>query len=88
MDHRDLIVRALAEANELGPEPGDAAARWRWDEEWRGAVQLLGALGEHDEGGLGRAALALAGVPGWAAGFARCLLLDAADRSRGGRSAP
>lgn len=86
MDERDLLISALQEADGLGPEPDDVLARWTWDEEWRGAVELLAELGEHDAGALSRAALQLVGVPGHAPGVARSLLLEAAARARGGES--
>jgi hypothetical protein len=55
---RDLFDRALAEVDELGPEPkrGDVD-HWLWVEERRGAVELLAGLAGWDATALRRAAL-------------------------------
>jgi hypothetical protein len=79
MDASELRDRAKQELLELGPEPGNMRERELWNEERRGAVVLLSALGDYDAELLRRAA-----IDDWVSPAARNLLLAAATECRRG----
>lgn len=56
MDAAELRQRAIAEADELEPEPADAAERDLWRRERWGAIVLLCGLADDDDGLLRQAA--------------------------------
>jgi len=76
LDLAELRQRAIEEADELGPEPTDAAEVELWREERWGAVVLLCGLADDSADALHRAASEVADE--WADQRANALLLDAA----------
>jgi hypothetical protein len=75
MTAAELRARAIAQADELGPEPVDPLDVRLWREERRGAVLLLALLADRDASLLRHAALESALE--WIDPVARDLLLDA-----------
>lgn len=79
MEPQALRVRARQEVDELGPEPRGLAERAVWDEERRGAIELLAALANWDQAALRRAALEVAAE--WTDRLTSRLLIDASNVS-------